>query len=72
VGEAIDAAAIGLSGILAQPADLAPATFVARLRSVPREEDLAVRRQELRWDGKRFEVTMSDAKLAAGELKAAL
>ena len=72
LGEAIDAAPVGLSGALLSSNDAARATLVARLRSVPRREPLNLLAQTVRWDGKTFSVTTDSHELPAGETRLAL
>jgi len=72
LGEATDAAAVGLSSALLTHADLTRATLVAILRSVPRQEPLAIWRHTVRWDGKSFAIETEEHELAAGETRITL
>jgi Ca-activated chloride channel family protein len=65
LGDTTDAAPAGLSAVLLAPADTAQTSYWARVRSVPAERPLLVRRQDIHWDGKEFRVESSEKTLAA-------
>jgi tetratricopeptide (TPR) repeat protein len=67
LGEQTDAAAAGLSAALLSKADRGRAQLVARLRSVPRQDPIALVLHEITWDGKKFAVQLKRLELAAGE-----
>ncbi|MCB9576907.1 MAG: FecR domain-containing protein [Polyangiaceae bacterium] len=72
LGEATDAAKAGLSAVLLTQADAADASFAARLRSVPADHALALRRQDVIWDGKDFKVLVKAVELPARQTEIAL
>jgi len=72
LGEATDAAKVGLSAVLTTAGDLDRATLVARLRS-PKEDDVVkLMRQDIVWDGKSFKVEVKAVELPARSTEAAL
>jgi hypothetical protein len=72
LGEAIDAAPIGLAATMLSQAELDRSAFVGRLRSVPRKEALVLDRHDVTWDGKAFVVKVSRAELPAGSTRVSL
>jgi tetratricopeptide (TPR) repeat protein len=65
LGDATDAARAGLYGIVLSAADLARATPVARLRTVLKDDPIALVRHDLTWDGKRFQITLKRVELGS-------
>jgi predicted Zn-dependent protease len=72
LGEQTDAAPSGLSAALLSAADRGRAELVARLRSEPGRDPVALLLHEINWDGKRFEVTVSRHQMAPGETRVVL
>jgi Ca-activated chloride channel homolog len=58
VGDATDAAKIGLSAVLVTSSDAERAELTARLRSAPRDHAIALLRQDIVWNGKDFSVSV--------------
>jgi tetratricopeptide (TPR) repeat protein len=65
LGETTDAASSGLSAVLLPTADAAQTSRLARLRSVPAERPIRLRRQDIVWDGKDFRVAAAERELPA-------
>lgn len=72
LGEQTDAAPVGVAAAFVPTAELAAAELVARLRSPRRDDAVALRRHDLVWDGKTFQVTVKAASLAASSVEQAL
>jgi tetratricopeptide (TPR) repeat protein len=72
LGETTDAAPAGLSAVLLPTADAAQTSRMARLRSVPAERPLKLRRQDIVWDGKDFRVTVAELELPARATEVAM
>jgi hypothetical protein len=72
LGDATDAAAVGLSALSLSPGDRQRASLVARLRSLPRRDPVPLVVQEIHWDGKKLDVTVRRHELQAGETRVAL
>lgn len=72
VGEASDAAPVGLAAVLLPTAELSRLRFVARLRSDPRGRPVDVTFHTLIWDGKTFNVKVRAATLTAKDKEIAL
>ncbi|MFH1811866.1 MAG: VIT domain-containing protein [Pseudomonadota bacterium] len=72
LGEVTDASASGLSASLLAESELEGASLVARLRSAALNRDVKLRRHDITWDGKRFEVRVSDLTLPAGAARVEL
>ena len=66
LGEQVDAAPVGLSSAMMSPSELSRAKVFARLRSQRRRDALWLKRHDIRWDGKAFEVVVSKHVMAAG------
>jgi hypothetical protein len=64
LGEATDAAGVGLASVLMSTPDAQRSEFAARLRSLPRDHGLKLIRHDISWDGKDFRVTVTDRELA--------
>jgi len=58
LGEAIDAAATGLSAVQLSPADYGRAQLTVRLRSLPRRDPITVVVHLITWDGKKYEIKL--------------
>ncbi len=71
-GEVTDAAPAGIYASLVPATEYAALEFVARLRSVPKEADVALLRHDVTWDGKDFRVEVEQSKLGAQKTEAAL
>jgi Ca-activated chloride channel family protein len=72
VGEASDAAPVGLAAVLLPTAELSRLRFVARLRSDPRGRNVDLMFHTLVWDGKTFNVKVRPATLPAKDKEIAL
>ncbi len=72
LGEATDAAPVGLSALLLSPADAAGAAFVARLRTVPSDDPIRLWRHDIAFDGKGFTVSVNEHQLAARKTETGL
>jgi tetratricopeptide (TPR) repeat protein len=72
LGELTDAAAIGLSAVLLSPADYQRLAFRAHLRSVPRDDTVALTRHDIRWDGKAFAIDVKRHEMKARETRVEL
>ncbi len=72
LGEATDAAAVGLSALMLSPTDAATSGFMARLRTVPSDDPIKLWRHDIAFDGKEFKVSVNEHQLAAGKTEAAL
>ena len=72
LGEATDAAPVGLAAMVLSPADFARSELSAHLRSLPRLEPLALWRHDIGWDGKKFAVRLKRIELPTGETMATL
>ena len=64
LGEATDAAGVGLASVLLSTPDAQRSQFAARLRNLPRDHTLKLIRHDISWDGRDFKVTVSDRELA--------
>lgn len=65
LGDATDAAKVGLSAVLLTASDAERAELHARLRSVPADHAVQLTRQDISWNGKDFEVKVTRRELAA-------
>ena len=63
LGEVTDASPVGLYATLLGPQQAAQASYVVRLRTVPRREKLAALRHDIAWDGKACAVSLHRATL---------
>jgi tetratricopeptide (TPR) repeat protein len=71
-GESTDAAPVGLSAMLLSPADLDQVDLEARLRSIASRRPVKLQRQDIAFDGKDFQVKVSQLELPAGKAQLAL
>ncbi|MBI4700038.1 MAG: FecR domain-containing protein [Deltaproteobacteria bacterium] len=65
LGESTDAAEAGLFATMMATEEAQQATFLARLRSAPRDDALALVRQDIAWNGKDFAVRVNKHELPA-------
>jgi tetratricopeptide (TPR) repeat protein len=72
LGESTDAAPVGVSAVLLATTEAARASFVARVRSVPRDQSVKLTRHDIAWDGKDFRVDVDTHQLADRATSAAL
>ena len=72
LGEATDGAAVGVSATLLGVADAGRAKLLARLRSEPRDDAIVLKRHDIGWTGKDFEVKVSTATLEARKVQVEL
>ncbi|MBN2191951.1 MAG: VWA domain-containing protein [Polyangiaceae bacterium] len=72
LGEVIDAAPVGLSAVLASTPDANRATFTASVRNVPLDRTVKLLRQDIRWDGKAFQVVVKEHRLESRAASVAL
>jgi len=66
VGQAVDGAAVGLACLLLAPGDRAGVGLRLFLRSPAAERPIALKRHEIRWDGKELQVSVKDLSLPVG------
>ncbi len=72
LGEATDAAPIGLSAVLLATTEAERATFVARVRNLPRDHAVQLTRHDIRWDQKDFHVRVETREVPARAASAPL
>jgi tetratricopeptide (TPR) repeat protein len=72
LGEATDAAKVGLSALLLTQSDVDRSSFVARLRSVPVDHGIKLVRHDVVWNGRDFQVRVVKKELAANATEVAL
>jgi tetratricopeptide (TPR) repeat protein/Mg-chelatase subunit ChlD len=67
IGQATDGAPVGLSAVLLSPGEVDQVTLRAFLRSTKKDAPLKLTRQDIRWDGKAFQVEVKDLSLPEGQ-----
>jgi Ca-activated chloride channel homolog len=69
VAESVDANPVGVAAAAMAPADADQLQLVARLRGPALDGALSLRRHEIAWDGKNFNVKVADVTLPAGSTR---